>query len=63
MSVEIQFTYTPTYPDEVPKVGVTSHTGLSEQQVEELEAHLNDLVWYYFMLTVMGGKRDEDLCD
>lgn len=45
MSVDIQFKYTPTYPDEVPEVGVASHAGLSEQQVEELEAHLNDLVF------------------
>ena len=60
VSVDVQFTYTPTYPDEVPKVAVTSHTGLSEQQVEELEAHLNDLVWFIRLIVVIwreGGLR------
>ena len=44
VSVDLQFTYTPTYPDAVPEVGVVSYDGLSDQQAEDLEAHINSLV-------------------
>ncbi len=44
VSVDIQFAYTPKYPDEPPIVTVPSNVGLSELQVEQLEAHLNSLV-------------------
>lgn len=57
MGVDVQFKYTPTYPDEVPEVGVASHTGLSEQQVEELEAHLNDMVFACTLIKAQAFQR------
>lgn len=44
VSADVQFTYTPTYPDAAPEVGVVSNVGLSEHHIEELEACLNELV-------------------
>lgn len=46
-SIQVQFTYPPTYPDVVPEIAVTSHSGLSEHQLAELEVSLNDLVCSY----------------
>ncbi len=44
MSVDIQFSYPPTYPDEVPGVEIVDQTGLSPEQVTELETFLNEQV-------------------
>lgn len=43
--MDIQFSYPPTYPDVIPELAVVASMGLTEQQAEELEAHLNNLVW------------------
>lgn len=54
VSVTIQFTYPPTYPDEVPEVTVPANEGLSEQQVQQLETHLYSLVG---MSEQQGGDK------
>ena len=44
VSVDIQFTYPPMYPDEVPGVEIVSQTGLSPEQATELETYLKEQV-------------------
>lgn len=54
VSIDLQFTYTPTYPDAVPEVAVVSYDGLSEQQAEDLEAHISSLVMQHGVLVLLG---------
>ena len=44
MSVDVQFTYPPTYPEVVPEISVISHSGISEEQMSEIETHLLSVV-------------------
>ena len=44
MSVDIQFTYPPMYPDEEPGVEIVNQTGLSPEQAAELETYLKEQV-------------------
>ena len=49
VSVEVEFTYPPTYPDVTPGISIISYDGVSEEQMTELEAHLVSVVSEYFM--------------
>jgi len=44
VSVDVQFTYPPTYPEVVPEFSVVSHSGLLEEQIGEIEARLSSVV-------------------
>lgn len=50
VSVDIQFTYPPKYPEEVPGLEIVDQIGLSPEQVTELETYLNEQV-FNFILT------------
>ncbi|XP_064404728.1 RWD domain-containing protein 1-like [Halichondria panicea] len=63
VSVDIQFSYPPTYPDEVPGVEIVDQTGLSPEQVTELETFLNEQavenLGMVMIFTLVGMAQDK----
>lgn len=47
----VQFTYPPTYPDVPPETAIVSHTGLSDEQEEEILRLLQEQVRLSHLLT------------
>lgn len=43
-SADVQFSYPPTYPDVEPELEIVSQTGLSSEQVLEIETYLKEQV-------------------
>ena len=44
VSVEVQFSFPPTYPDVPPEMEVVSNSGLEPKHVEEIETFLQEQV-------------------
>ena len=44
VSIDLQFTYPPTYPDIAPDISVIANSGLSDEHLSQIEAHLPTVV-------------------
>ncbi len=45
----LQFTYTPTYPDELPRMEVESYENIDEEQADPLLQFMKEEVRNYFI--------------
>jgi len=53
MKLSVKFTFTPTYPAEVPLVEVENLEGLLDSHVNDLTSILNELVRSLFVLSLL----------